>query len=301
MDIKGHGFKAKVEVAEQTDEWLLTAAREIQAAATERGLEIPDFAGATVSDATVQVETVAEGVPETKESLLEQVSVACKGYSFVMNALNCDLRKKDRYDLKKPKEIASACQEWLTDKRIALVNKMKERQPGLEFTLIATPTVLTSLQDIKNIAASFGTDQPYDTYLFDKPYKRCAANQLSGVSEDLHRSVNFALIPNMFTPELDGTVKQQRAALAHLQTQHPSLRVPSVLDALTYWATLRAQQGSVQGDGTYDLTYIRHFDLPQQRIAVLSCVPESHVSDGGQPRLHGSFVTDFAHGRVAVG
>lgn len=303
MDIKGQGFEATVVAADQTDQWLLDAANEIREAAEARGLEVPAFAGATATDATTDVELVAvvEVVPETKESIFGQLDSAVTGYNAVMNSLNAGKRRNNKVETQEPATIEAALGEWLTDERLEIVNDMKEKQPGVEFTLIATPNVLTTAKDIIRIAEKFGADQPYSTYVWEELYKQYNVEQLSGTSESSEAVVNFALIPSQFTPWLEGTVTEQRAALANVQAIHPELKVPSVLDAVTYWATLRAQGESLTGEGTFDRTYIRHFDLPERRFDDWSYVPKSFVFVNGEPYLYRSSAGSSYDGRVAVG
>lgn len=245
------------------------------------------------------MEPVVEIVLETKESIIEnQLWSAIEGHDFVVDALGANYRDTKACSLESMHEALS---EWLTDERLELVNDMKEKQPGLEFTLIATPNVLTTTKDLIRIAEKFGADQTNSTYVWEDLYKQYSVEQLSGATEGDDVVVNFALIPSQFTPGLESTVAQQRTALANMQAIHPELKVPSVLDAVTYWATLRAQSESLTGEGTFNKTYIRHFDLPEQRIGGWSYVARSFVYDAGGPDLGDSYADVSSFGRVSVG
>jgi len=100
---------------------------------------------------------------------------------------------------------------------------------------------------------------------------------------------------------MEGTVADQRDKLAKLQADNPDLKVPSVLDAVTYWSTLRAESGQPRGDGTFDKTYIRHFDLDEQRLDVWLYLPYSYVYGPGKAYLFFSSVDDVYDARVSVG
>lgn len=108
---------------------------------------------------------------------------------------------------------------------------------------------------------------------------------------------------------MDGEISGHRAdeqvrLLRERQERHPELhvRVPSLLDAVTYWYSLRGVSGDKLDDGSaFDKTYIRHFDLEPKTVGGWAVVPESYVNGGGEPGLD-----DWASGvqrgaRLAVG
>jgi len=315
MDIKGQGFEATIVAADQTEQWLIDAANEIHEAAQARGIEIPVFAGSVATDSNVEIDAIETKIdtkseagiesesfaPETKESIFGQLSFAKTGYIHVLKSYNSNKSGENKAEVHKSTAIEEALGEWLTEDRLAIVNEMKEKQPGLEFTLIATPNVLATPKDIIKIAEKFGADQPYSTYVYEELYKQYSPEQLSGTDKENQSKVNFSLIPNQFTPELERTVAEQQVALDKMQADHPEIRVPSVLESITYWATLRARSNELSGSGTFDKTYIRHFDLPGQRVGGWSYVPGSCVSVVGRPDL-GNSIADFVNsGRVSVG
>jgi hypothetical protein len=107
------------------------------------------------------------------------------------------------------------------------------------------------------------------------------------------------LIPSSYNIDY-GTVKEQKEQLMTLQEKTPSLRVPSVLEAVSYWFRLRPDKHKpLKGSGMGDKTYIRHFDLPDRSDGGWLYVPRSVVVDDGEPRLGRSGGDD--RGRVAVG
>lgn len=305
MDLKGNGVQVSVEVASQSDEWLIDAAREIAEAAEARGLAIPAFIGDIAVTDTMEPSPELEGIkdvePVTRESLSEQLPAAVTGYNTVMDALNGGKRKNRRAEVVGADAITEAFDAWLTAEKLTLLHEMQEDQPEAHFTLVATPNVVAKPQDIIAIAEKFGQDQPYQTYVWEELYNRYSAEQLSGTTEDNEAVVNFALIPSTVSPRLEGTVVEQRAAFAKMQTENPDLRVPSVLDAVTYWSTLRAQGEDLADGTTFDRTYIRHFDLPEQRVGGWLLVPYSYVGGVGGPALGDSYAGSRFAARVAVG
>ena len=304
MDLKGNGVVVQVEAAQQSDEWLLGAAQEIAEAAEARGLELPSFAGAVaVEGATDEAEatTTTEVETTTKEVLLGLLDTTSRGYNAVLDSLNQGRRKKDVLVGASDEKLAEEFEAWFTEEKLAYVTAAQETDPNVRFTLVATPNVLASSKDVTKAAKAFGENQPYSTYVWDELYGKYGAEQLSGTDPSNGKTVAFSLIPSTYTPEMDGTVIEQRAKFAKLQADNPDLKVPSVLDAVTYWQTLRAQGYQLRDNFTFDRTYIRHFDLPEQRVGGWSGVPDSYVDNGGGPRLYRSGAGDQDDARVAVG
>jgi hypothetical protein len=99
-------------------------------------------------------------------------------------------------------------------------------------------------------------------------------------------------MPSGYTRSIgQAPVDTQHERLEQIQVEQPSLgmRVPSVLEAITYWYALGAKYGSV---ADFNKTYIRHFDLRPVRIDSWPYVPGSYVDDDGEPGL-GSSNADF--------
>ena len=303
MDIKDTGVTVSVEAAKQTDEWLIGAAQEIAEAARERGLELPAFAGTVAIEGAMQdTETAVEATaPDNKESLIGQLPSAYRGYKAVVDTLNDGRRKKDVLTEASDEILAAEFEAWFTEDKLAYVVATQEADPNVRFTLVATPNVLAAPKDVIKVAKAFGEGQPYSTYVWDELYGKYTAEQLSGTNPENGNSIAFSLIPSTFTSEMNGTVVEQRAKLAKLQTDNPDLKVPSVLEAVTYWQTLRAQGEQLADSTTFDRTYIRHIDLPEQRHDGWSCVPFSYVYVVGLLFLYYSGVLRDCDGRVSVG
>ena len=175
---------------------------------------------------------------------------------------------------------------------------------GARFNLVATPNVEASEQQIVALAEAFGKDQPYETYVYDELYRkgRYTGREWSGNSGNA--PVRLSLIPSKADAEISSkTVDDQVRLLRDRQAKQPDLqaRVPSLLDAVTYWYSLRAQGDKLADSSAYDKTYIRHFDLEPKTVGRWSGVPVSYVSSVGGPSLHFSYAVFLHVARVAVG
>lgn len=265
-----------------------------------RGIDIPSLAGTVAVEGAAQEPVNAEvEALDTKESITDQLSVAFSAYETVSEQLNKGRKKTDRPHVTTEESLAADLSEWLTDEKLAYVASAQEADPELCFTLVATPNTLASAKEIIAIAKAY---QPYITdVLWEELYARYTAEQLSGTNPQVDSSVVFSLIPSRLDPSLYGTVQKQQAELAKLQATNPDLKVPSVLEAITYWQTLRAQGSKLANHTTFATAYIRHFDLPVQRVVGGQCVPRSFVSFDGYPCLVGSCADYGDYARVAVG
>ena len=111
-------------------------------------------------------------------------------------------------------------------------------------------------------------------------------------------------MPSKFTPELEQVpVEQQRTKLQQLKDSLPqlSIRVPSILDAISYWQSLRAKGVALSGDDMHYKTGIRHIDLEPRRLDSFLSVPLSGVNVAGKPLLSSSFAEVDGDARVLVG
>lgn len=174
-----------------------------------------------------------------------------------------------------------------------------------QFNLVMTPNILASKEQIMGAAEAFGQSQPepISAYIYRELYDQYSSEELSGAQEQ-GVSARFSLMPSKFTPELGQVpVAEQRTKLQQLKDSlpHLAIRVPSVLDAISYWQSLRAGGVVVSGDGTYYKTGIRHIDLEPKRLGDWSCVPSSGVGDGGEPDLYSSDAEFDVGARVLVG
>ncbi|CAK9251834.1 unnamed protein product [Sphagnum jensenii] len=167
-----------------------------------------------------------------------------------------------------------------------------------------TPNVLVSKEQIIGAAEAFGQTQPkpISAYIYRELYDQYSGEELSGAQEQ-GVSVRFSLMPSKFTPEL-GQVPVQSSERSYTTQRQPTpsrYPCPSVLDAISYWQSLRASSITVSGDGTNYKTGIRHIDLEPARIGGDLVVPRSAVDGFGKPDLYRSLAEVDYVARVLVG
>lgn len=178
-------------------------------------------------------------------------------------------------------------------------------EKNTQFYLVMTPNIIASKEQIIGAAEAFSQSQPepMSAYIYRELYDQYSGEELSGAQEQ-GVSARFSLMPSKFTPELGQVpVVEQRTKLQQLKGSLPRLtiRVPSVLDAISYWQSLRAGGVAVSGDGTYYKTVIRHIDLEPRRVGNWLDVLSSSVGDGDGPFLNGSGTERGSDARVLLG
>jgi len=172
-----------------------------------------------------------------------------------------------------------------------------------QFTLVMTPNVLASPDQIIGAAEAFGNGQPYETYINREFFVQYTSEELSGATEQ-GSAARFSLMPSKYSQELGSApVEVQRTKLQQLRGSLPrlSIRIPSVLEAISYWQSLRARGDALSGDGTTQKTWIRHLDLTPKRFGSWSDVPRSSVGGDGTPGLRNSIVELGDDARFLVG
>ena len=287
-----------------TDEVLLETANAAFEVAKERGLELPLAAGILTVEQEVELQTPAETTADTadltKESLLEQLGTAHKGYEATINALNAG-KHKNKLEVASEETVQKEFEAWFSDDKLKGAKSLMELDPNTKFTVVATPNIEVDADGITKIGTAFGRNQPYPTYVYEPIRKKYTAAQLSGTNPSNGNAVQFSLIPHTAAPAaLYGTVVQQRAKLTEMRKENPELKVPSELDAVTFWNTLKV---AGEFDNGYDWrnTVIRGFNLPEQRIGDWPGVPDSFAYVDGGPTLYRSFAENDFHSRVSVG
>lgn len=306
MEIKQNGLEVRINPAEQPDEWLLNAAQEITSAMRARNLELTTAAG-TVSLSGKLQEAAGQAVESpalgTRESLAQQLPWALEGYRAVANALNRKRYPKERVVMLTNNVLETEFNSWLTDDKIKYVESAQEANPELSFTLVATPNVDASREEIVEAAQEFGLTQPRPTFVLDKLYEQYSDKELAGTNPENGDHVILSLIPDKPDEKLYGTLTEQKAVLLNLQKTTPGVKVPSVLEAITLWNTLKVQNGDTlpADESNFDRTFIRHFDLPAKRLVGWSFVPYSFVYDDGRPSLDNSDAYNDDGARVSVG
>ncbi|MGH7195880.1 MAG: hypothetical protein ACREGA_03830 [Candidatus Saccharimonadales bacterium] len=245
------------------------------------------------------------------ETIREQVKGAFEAYKTVAEQLGGKQRlfRKGEATLStlSPNELerlfTAKDKEWQANGVYDyLVDQLVEN--GARFTLLATPNIEATKDQIVTLAKNFGQEQPYETYVADDMYRRgrYSAQEWSGSYGN--EPVRFSLMPSNYDAELGyRSADEQRKILAAKQTSQPNLnlRVPSLLDSISYWYALRAQGDKLKDSSTFKRTYVRHIDLNPQRLGGWSFVPCSCVRGAGRPYLDRSNAGNDCGARVAVG
>lgn len=310
MELKVNGLDVQVDPAEQEDAQLVNFARGIAEVARERGLELSLGEAATsgVSETIggyVEVPTI-----DNKESLTRQLPAAIKGYKAVQDVLIGDPFYRDTFN----RTIEAELETWFTEDKLAYVVAAQEADPRLRYTLVATPNNSVTPFGLIEIAEAFGKNQSCKTHVpLKELYDRYTYEQISRTDPDNGNLAVFSLIPNVPTPGVCGTATEMRAKLLELQAAQPFLKVPSPLESVTYWHTLRARGDrfvGVAGRG-FERADILHFDLPEQEINGLLRLPHTMILEGrngvGEPLLDHTFTrfedkdASYNYARLAVG
>lgn len=233
--------------------------------------------------------------PISHESLVEQVECAYQGYQAVLASLGGD------YEAATPETFASELAEELDTDLVEHLLAVQEADPTTGFTLVATPNVEVTRDDVLKVATDFENGQPYGTYVVGELYPQYTGKQLAGTNPKNGKAVKFSVITNNFTPNMGETVEEHQEALAQLQADNPdvNLEVPAVLVALTLWHTLRAQGNDLTGADASDLTTITHFDLEPQEYKRNDCYPVTRVRKRGVATLSYGFEAGKSRVRLA--
>lgn len=235
----------------------------------------------------------------TVEHVREQVQSSYAAYVTVAEHLGHkpqSLQELKQLFATKDKEWqASGVYDYLVEKLIT---------DGSRFTLVATPNVDACETQIVALAEAFGKGQPYQTYVYDDLYRkgRYSGKEWSGNKGTA--LMRLSLIPSRFDGEMGSNrVDAQVEQLRHRRATQPELdiRVPSALDAVTYWYSLRAKGDKLNDNSAFGKTYIRHFDLEPKTVDRWSFVPHSCVDNDGRPYLNYSAAGRKNAARLAVG
>jgi len=232
------------------------------------------------------------------EVLADQTASSYQAYSEVAQATVAEVMDKPAF----ARLLETKLAEWQGNGTMDYVVR-DFVENGNKPNLLATPNVIADWQTLRDFAVHFGEQQPYETLVNDGLYQHYSAEELSGELQQ-GGAVRLSIMPSGYTKQLGRKpVAEQLNTFKKMQVESPSLklRVPSVLDAVTYWQTLRARGDKLSGNGTADKTWIRHFNLEPKRRGGLSGVPGSGVRDDGEPRLDYSDADRGGVARVSVG
>lgn len=233
------------------------------------------------------------------ESIRKQLRTAYVAYKTVAEHLGHKAQTREELEqlfVTKDKEWqANGVYDYLVEKLIA---------DDARFKLIATPNVEASEAQVVALAEAFGKDQPHETHVFGGLYYRGQYTGQEWSGNNGAAPVRLSLIPSRFDGEMSSTtVETQVRRLRERRAKKPQLdvRVPSVLDSVTYWFVLRAQGDKLDDSSTIDKTHIRHFDLVPKMLDGGQFVPFSYVENGGWPGLYISDAVADCVVRLAVG
>ncbi|GAC1391306.1 MAG: hypothetical protein NVSMB46_03360 [Candidatus Saccharimonadales bacterium] len=304
MEFKGDGLEAHVNVAEQSDEWLIRAAQDIADIARIRGLRLPSATGSVAVEGAIK-SNIVDSYNELnfiKESITNQLKPASEGYRSTMYGLHLLGYESKKFKLADSKLIKAEFEDWLSIDKLATVIAIKETNPTAKFTLVITPNIIVDTKNIIHAAKIFGHNISYPTNNNDTLLNQYTSEQLSGTNPTNGNIVKFSLVENDFDSNLYGTVEEQRINLAKMQTSSPDIKVPSVLDSLAYWNTLLIQPEKYQDRYTlFNRTYIRHFDLPEKYTDDVLGVPRSVLNPKRLGNILESPATINEKARISIG
>jgi hypothetical protein len=191
--------------------------------------------------------------------------------------------------------------EWEENGTIAhLIEQLIKH--GITHTIVATPEAELSQDDIVKLFEKFGEKQPIKTYVADI-YKndKIDTDALAPGLTPGSKGVSVALVPSNTDNELNNRTADTQSTMldARLEaTPHLKHRVPTLLEALTYWKTLRAG-GDLLIDSAYEKTAFRLFK--HTKLGSYALVPFVYVRDDGKPGL-GDSLSGYDNGvRLLVG
>lgn len=243
------------------------------------------------------------------ESIREQVKTTYLAYRTVADKLQGAKRGLfgKREVSASPQELealfAAKDKEWQANGTYDyLVEQLIES--GARFNLVATPNIEASEAVVVALAEDFGKEQPYPTRVNNDLYRKGHYSGREWSGNKGNAPIRISLIPSRGDSEISYTsVTGQVRLLRERQASRPELsaRVPSLLDAVTYWYSLRAGGDKLDDSSAFDKTYIRHFDLEPKTVGGWLICPYSYVYIDGRPNLSGSYAGNGNVARLAVG
>lgn len=246
-----------------------------------------------------------ELVPLIKEAIKEQLGTAFAGYKTVTRALEGDvLLPRTRNRLVFKRFFARKQKEW---QKNGIYDYLAEElvASGAHYTLVATPNMEVSTAQIMRLAWGFRTGRK-PLFLMEKRdelYLQYSGKELSGNTDG--DPIRLSLIPSRPDNVLTAmTAAEQLQMLRERQKAKPELRlrVPSYLDAVTYWYTLDAQGRELNHyTGAVIRTGIRHFDLEPKEFEGILAQPYSNVDDNEPHSSYAKTSSKFGEARLAVG
>lgn len=228
----------------------------------------------------------------------------------MINYLNTLRESSDQIQIPTTEEMADIFEvkldQWEQDGSLNWCNEYI-KQNGGDINLVVTPNILVTPEELISLAQNFGKTQtrPIEAMISEHFYKRLSPQELSGpqylqMVDGIIPIVRLSLIPSVMSVNLHGTVEHQKQTLKSLQSGQQNIRLPSPLDAVASWYTLRAN-GDELGSNAGMKTYIHHFDIEDKRPDGWIDVPASLVHTSGVPELSDSWAGNERHARLALG
>lgn len=220
------------------------------------------------------------------EMVKEQAEAACKIYYGMASALDLRIGYNTLIPLREVNRLLEEKDAEWREKGLYDYLADQLSSDGGQFVLTATPNVVVDGKMLVKLAhlATKGVSRSPEIQqdLFEKA--QYSAAQLSGVSGD--SPVRFGLIPTQPDSRFSRlAVPRRQEVLRELQADNPeiNMRVPSVLDAITYWHRLSARGEDLHAFPIQAQTEILHFDLEPVETKAGMMMPESIINNG-----HGS-------------
>jgi len=243
-------------------------------------------------------EQASPRVLSIRESIRQQLSYSAVGYEAILSSLNNPLTQKGRFRSfrkqspvvakRHPVATASALERefdrWFTDEKLERVRAAEKADPRLNLGLLATPNVVADWREINLAAQRFTVGGGYGAknLVNDRALRENTPEALSGTKPENGNSAQFSFWPFEQAIELAVTITE----MARRLEANPNLKLPSVLDAVTNWYTLRSRQERLD---MMRSTYVAHFDLEPFKGDIISGeTPVSYASGNHSPVIAGS-------------
>lgn len=247
----------------------------------------------TIEELKGKIESQAEKSVEAATELIYQLN-RMRSDNYLTH-IDAELFRDD-LDLKLSEWAGNGSLEWCA-------NYIEKN--GGDMVLVATPNALVNSKEIEQLVHDFGSqDLPREEPTISPNIEYYQPQELSGPfigeSWDYERpQVKLSLIPISPDTDLIGTVEYQKTSILNLQSEQANLRVPNVLETITYWQTLRGQGQLIEG--AYLKTCTRHLDLPALELSGGEYVLQSYYNDLGEQFLAFFDSEHPLHTRLAVG
>jgi hypothetical protein len=282
--------------AEQSDGRMTSPALENVPDVGVRGPGLLSIAGLVAVEATLET---GSRNSEVMKSIIELRTPSLAGYRATIDYLNRG-HKKHHLGAAEAHQFSDELADFLTEDIIAKALTEIEADPKQSIILLATPNVAVGAGSIRDNVTKFAKNAIYEPIFHYPLYTQYSANKLSGTNPKNGKAIQFSLMFGKFTEGMTGTVEEQRAKLIELQIANPYLRPPSVLEAFTYWCTLRALGEQLVGEEIRDKTYIRHINLKEKEIAAENVVPATYIDINGGTNMGSSLASEPNNARLLM-